>query len=583
MVTHVPPSPSFSSASFSQRAQSTSSSISPYHRRPYPTYPPSAAHAVTRLPPSQPPPPPTPPYAHPPHTPSRDPSVSSRASTSGGRDSHRRHHNHRHAHTASGAGASSSRTASQNEFPWFSQSGDVEILIGDRSGRREQRYLLHSLILSQTSRFFSEEMGHRADVNNVTGGSQRGRQLARIRERSTSRTGSAYSSGSYNSDSYMREQRRRYYELDWSQPSDSSEGYPILIPKRLQETPTSRRGPPSANTSLLRNLANTFSQTSLSHAHRRSSSTSLVASKAEDADILDAYDNLFRTFYNHAPHFSTDNIATSYVECKTFLSLASLYGALPVTGPRVDHHLLRFGSRLWRQVAKYPPSYLKLAHLSRSHDIFSEALIHVVGQWPAGSAQLRRGTVDDALLDLIEDKVEELDELKGKVDAKLFRISLTISRGERVAPGNAWLDWLAVSLFRDWFAEHTTPPPPSILKESSRGHYRDSHSSREQRRREEKYNPGRTYKFIATAGQSYLQHDSVKRFLKQYHPASRDFYNRENVRRLERAVEEVKNLARDAVKPLTRSFLQDRNGGAFEHLTCTRVEDRDLEFVWGVA
>ena len=105
--------------------------------------------------------------------------------------------------------------------------------------------------------------------------------------------------------------------------------------------------------------------------------------------IIRDYENLFRLFYNYPPIVNSVNIATAYSECKALLALADMYDALPVTGPRVDHHLLGFGSRLFKQIAKYPPSYLKLGYLARSRVIFSEALIHVVGQWPSALPHLQ--------------------------------------------------------------------------------------------------------------------------------------------------------------------------------------------------
>ncbi len=68
------------------------------------------------------------------------PSVTSRASTT------RRHRTHRSNH-----GGSSSHLP-QNEFPVFAHTGDVDICIN--AGGREQRYLLHRLILAQCSGFF---------------------------------------------------------------------------------------------------------------------------------------------------------------------------------------------------------------------------------------------------------------------------------------------------------------------------------------------------------------------------------------------------------------------------------------------
>ncbi len=72
-------------------------------------------------------------------------------------------------------------------------------------------------------------------------------------------------------------------------------------------------------------------------------------------DTIRDYDNLFRIFYNHPPNLDSVNIANAYVQCKSLLNLADMYDALEVIGPRVDHHLLRFQGRLWKQIAKYPP------------------------------------------------------------------------------------------------------------------------------------------------------------------------------------------------------------------------------------
>jgi hypothetical protein len=69
-------------------------------------------------------------------------------------------------------------------------------------------------------------------------------------------------------------------------------------------------------------------------------------------------------------------------------------------------------------------------------------------------------------------------------------------------------------------------------------------------------------------------------------------YSRDNLKRFERRVDELKNLARDAVKPLTRNFLEldlgsmapppasGRSGASVPssglgYLTCTKVMEED--------
>lgn len=314
-------------------------------------------------------------------------------------------------------------------------------------------------------------------------------------------------------------------------------------------------------------------------------------------DIFRDYANLFRIFYNYPPALDSVNIAQAYVECKTLLQIADMYDALEVIGPRVDHHLLRFQGRLFKQIAKYPPSYLKLGFLARSRVIYSEALVHVVGQWPVGANQLR-GQVPQAVLEVIEDKADEMEELKTKTEAKLFKLTLTTNRGERITPSNGFIDWMAISLFRQWLAENTSRPPAPILKTASRALPNSRTGSRNgpsgtastnalatlssaiaqpPAEPPPPLNTGRVFRLIGAGGTAYLGHDELKRFLK----LNPEFYTRDNMRKFERRMEEIKNLAADVVKPLMRNYLElDMRdlGHGLPYLTCTKVDEQD--FVW---
>lgn len=359
--------------------------------------------------------------------------------------------------------------------------------------------------------------------------------------------------------------------------------------------------PSSAQAGYFRSMANLAGMQSVVHLPQMASGNHGTV----DPLIRD-YDNLFRVFYNHPPTLNSVNIASAYTECKSLLALADMYDALPVTGPRVDHHLLGFGSRLFKQIAKYPPSYLKLGYLARSRVIFSEALIHVVGQWPAALPNLRNGSyapLPNSVLDLIEDKYEDLEDLKARVDSKLFRLSLTTSRGERVGPSNAYLDWLAVSLFRQWLIENTNPPPAPILKNpsstSSTAPPPPAIAGSQTTSTKPTAPPdptARVYRLIGSpSSQAYLAHDEVKRFLKLHPtPSSDALYTRDTLKRFERKMDEIKRLAREIVKPLMRNFLElelkgsaEQAGGSagshdsgpptgLPYLTCTRVEEADL-------
>jgi hypothetical protein len=452
----------------------------------------------------------------------------------------------------------------QNEFPVFSHTGDVEIIITARG--KENRYLLHRLILTQCSGFFEASTSH--EWSKAVDGA--GGELSRIGEDSTGEAGRPGSS---------RDMKRRWrYELDSGADGDD---IPLLVQKdaksslfganhSAQPPPVRNKPPPSSNV-FFRSVANLSLAPVPSPLH---------LSQA-DEELLRDYDNLFRIFYNYAPSLDAINIADAYIQCKTLLSLADMYDALAVVGPRVDHHLLQFQSRLWKQVAKYPPSYLKLGYLARSKVIYSEALIHVVGQWPVGERHLRN-TLPENVLEVIEDKVDELEELVGQVECKLFRLCLFTSRGERVTPSNNYSDWLAMSLFRQWLAENTTPTPapkpPSRERRSSNG---GSGPTSHQLHAPPTGNQpalshlGRVFHLIGGPNpSSYLNRDECKRFLK----LMPENYSRDGLRRFERRLEELKAMARELVKPLMRCGLQLESGEAVGYLTCSRVHEAD--FVW---
>ena len=383
-----------------------------------------------------------------------------------------------------------------------------------------------------------------------------------------------------------RPRMRWHYELDWG--GTEADDTPMLVQKAAAPTlfggdsqssrpsaPSSQHHPMSqvSRSDFFRSLSGNRSAMHIARPpHPPPNQESFDDSFS---DVLRDYDNLFRIFYNYPPTLDTLNIANAYIECKTLLNLADMYDALKVVGPRIEHHLLRFRGRLWKQIAKYPPSYLKLGFLARSEVIFAEALVHVVGQWPQGANHLRR-QLPDGVLDVIEDKVDELEESKSEIERQLFHLTLSTSRGQRVTPSNAYQDWMAVCLFRQWLAENTTPPTPA-QKDSPRIRANGTSQMPPPSPAATPLNTGRIYRLLGTAGQAYLGHEEVKRFLK----LRPDDYSRETVRRFERKLEDLKHMARETVRPLMSNFLEldlGRDGGSIGYLTCTKVEGRD--FPW---
>ena len=569
------------------------------------------------------------------------PSISSRASTS-----NRRHHRHGRSHHGG------STYQPQNEFPFFAHTGDVEIIIN--ADGQEKRYLLHRLILAQCSGFFeagtSEEWSRvQAQKEAQVSSPGQDRALARIGEDAPAAKLPEAPVTVASLSGIAPPKTRWRYELDWATAEDEEE--PMLVqrvsleqPSALENSYNSRQSPssgsifggdfapvppPAPRTKPPASHSSGFFRSMANLSLTPASTTHLPQVNAEPPmnETIRDYDNLFRIFYNYPPTLNSTNIAQAYTECKALLTLADMYDALPVTGPRVDHHLLRFSSRLFKQIAKYPPSYLKLGYLARSRIIFSEALIHVVGQWPLALPHLRNSSVEvpESVIELIEDKVDDLEELKARIEARLFRLTLTTNRGERVNPSNAYLDWLVVSLFRQWLAENTTPLPQPILKHNSNAtgpptrvpvnqnfthppaqgdHSRPPTSASSMVSPAQPPvlpNTSRVFRLLgSTSHEAYLSHDEIKRFLK-LHPlntSSSPLYSRDVLRKFERRMDEMKNLARDVVKPLMRNFLEldlreltgaataggsgggppggAVSAGVLGYLTCTKVDEEDL-------
>jgi hypothetical protein len=87
----------------------------------------------------------------------RTPSVASSSRSSTLRGVRQSRYSKSHAGVFSPAASSTSSATSSNEYPVYSRSGDVEIIL--RSGRKEARYLLHKLYLAQSSAWFEDVLG----------------------------------------------------------------------------------------------------------------------------------------------------------------------------------------------------------------------------------------------------------------------------------------------------------------------------------------------------------------------------------------------------------------------------------------
>jgi hypothetical protein len=156
----------------------------------------------------------------------RAPSVSSRS-----RSSH--HHRGRSHHGGSSY-------APQNEFPFFAQTGDVEIIISDNG--LEKRYLLHRLILAQCSGFFeagtSEEWSRSQALQELQKNTSRPEQALAVigEDAEAGQSGQPGQPGQSMLEITAAQitraspgRRRWRYELDWDNAAEDEE--PMLVQK----------------------------------------------------------------------------------------------------------------------------------------------------------------------------------------------------------------------------------------------------------------------------------------------------------------------------------------------------------------
>lgn len=157
------------------------------------------------------------------------PDNSRRASSVASRSrSHSQTRSHSHQRNRSHYGGA--QFAPQNEFPFFAQTGDVEIIIA--CDGQEKRYLLHRLILAQFSGFFeagtSEEWSRSQAVRELQGSSPADNVLSIIGEE----TSSSLSAPAVAPNQIQRPpptRKRWRYELDWENVEEDEE--PLLVQK----------------------------------------------------------------------------------------------------------------------------------------------------------------------------------------------------------------------------------------------------------------------------------------------------------------------------------------------------------------
>ena len=177
--------------------------------------------------------------------------------------------------------------------------------------------------------------------------------------------------------------------------------------------------------------------------------------------VLEAYNNLFRTYYSLLPTISTTSLSHALTQISILLYISTIYNSLHLLRPYILSVLFSFGRSLWESIASDPLRWLLLATKLRCAPMFKESMIHLVGRYPAWpSDTIRRGELPEEVVICYMNKVEEMKELKARVDEVLFTLSLRrkgreipMVLGEGDANQRQFVNWSVRNIWRDWFGE----------------------------------------------------------------------------------------------------------------------------------
>ncbi|CZT49769.1 uncharacterized protein RSE6_10659 [Rhynchosporium secalis] len=299
----------------------------------------------------------------------------------------------------------------------------------------------------------------------------------------------------------------------------------------------------------------------ISVAPTNSSKVKSVISADKPSDkLLCAYNNLFLMCYSRPPIIDTQEVEIAYEQSHLLITVATLYGCVPLVRPYINSALLRFGRQLYMAIMADPPRWIQLSIYLESELIFHESMIHIVGNlpyWPWPSLQFEELFTSISML--IEQKMNALRTLKASVNKSLF--SNTVSEVEvfsRPMGEDSFDAWFVGQYWKDWFAKSLA----QANKASDDG---------------QKCVRGKVYRDLYRSGETYLPTilvlDAVEACLKK------DLSTRSNRQGVEHDLKTLKEIAQKEVRKLCANYsMLSVDDAGINHLTCIKVEEH--EFPW---
>lgn len=290
-----------------------------------------------------------------------------------------------------------------------------------------------------------------------------------------------------------------------------------------------------------------------------STSTDILAPHITRDEAKLAYHNLFLIYNGKSPSICNTNTEVALRQTEILLNISELYGSTPLLQTSLNNALLQHGRSLYQAIKRDPPRWLFISCLLKCAPILREAVIHIVGShphwpWPTVPGFKLPGPV----LDLIEDKIEELNKLKVHINGLLFMSSICVdgedvmfARGNRETFRTAYQ---VVHIWHDWF----------------RSSLREARLAGSQKRAVDAV----MYRKMAHGGDVYLPSADIIDMLKGEAKNPLEVGDQIEVKQ---DLEIMKQYAMKVVQPLVEneSMLELEKEG-IDYLTCTRVQGAEL-------
>jgi hypothetical protein len=276
------------------------------------------------------------------------------------------------------------------------------------------------------------------------------------------------------------------------------------------------------------------------------------------------YDKIFGAMYGLTFDLDSSNATIEELlqDVVGIIDVSKYLGCIHAVAHTINAALLGQGQVLWRSVQANPFAWVDLAMRVRSVAVFSEAIIHLVGRWNSLSSDQKAG-LEPKVRKICEQKVQELQIRLTHIECRVLKFypaEITRPIGappkhiQRMSYANDIYTWMALCLFRHWFA--------SALAVNQNRHATDGGFW--------------LYSKLAKGGDAYLEKSEVNKFHDKFPMSTRG----EHV--LDQTVNRLKEMIRPIVAELMRTEANlDQERFPVEYLTCTVIKKEQIQALLG--